>query len=279
MRSSPDGTPRPVRSASPAGRRRSRRSIPDLWRRPSVEVRADGWVVHRGPIELLVVGTTPFYGRGLKINPGARPDAGRLSLRIYPGPAPRLALEAARWAIGVRPQAPRIDATEVTVHALDGDAIPMQADGDLISSAADWRFTLAAGGGPPDRPLELEPPNGVERGECGSAESLRPGSVDPQLRHRQRDRAGDGDPDPAAACASWGSSESWMTASPTGGPEAPPASRMPPTKRAAPSRAAWRRGSPAGRPRYPPPSSQASSRPSSPRRASAAEARSSSSIP
>ena len=121
------------------------RSIPDLWHRSSVEIRADGWVVHRGPIELLVVGTTPFYGRGLKINPGARPDAGRLSLRIYPGPAPRLALEAARWAIGVRPQAPRIDATEVTVHALDGDAIPMQADGDLISSAVDWRFTLRPG--------------------------------------------------------------------------------------------------------------------------------------
>ena len=32
------------------------RSVPDLWRRSSVEVRADGWVVHRGPMELLVVG-------------------------------------------------------------------------------------------------------------------------------------------------------------------------------------------------------------------------------
>jgi diacylglycerol kinase family enzyme len=118
------------------------RSVPDLWRRPSVEVRADGWVVHRGPIELIIVGTTPFYGRGLKVNPGARPDAGRLSLRIYPGPAPRLALEAGRWAIGARPRAPRIDATEVSVHALDGGSIPMQADGDLIGSAPDWRFVL-----------------------------------------------------------------------------------------------------------------------------------------
>ena len=121
------------------------RSVPDLWRRPSVEVRADGWVVHRGPIELLVVGTTPFYGRGLRVNPGARPDAGRLSMRIYPGPAPRLALEAGRWAIGVRPQAPRIDATDITLRSLDGAAIPVQADGDLIGSSAAWHFVLRPG--------------------------------------------------------------------------------------------------------------------------------------
>jgi diacylglycerol kinase family enzyme len=118
------------------------RSVPDLWRRAPVEVRADEWVVHRGPIELLVVGTTPFYGRGLKVNPGARPDAGRLSLRVYPGPAPRLALEAGRWAIGVRPHARRVDATEVTVRALGDAPIPVQADGDLIGSSSDWRFVL-----------------------------------------------------------------------------------------------------------------------------------------
>jgi diacylglycerol kinase family enzyme len=117
------------------------RSVPDLWRRQPVEVRADGWVVHHGPIELLVVGTTPFYGRGLRVNPGARLDGGRLSLRVYAGPAPRLALEAGRWAIGVRPHAPRIDAVEVTVAALGGE-IPVQADGDLIGSAEAWRFEV-----------------------------------------------------------------------------------------------------------------------------------------
>jgi diacylglycerol kinase family enzyme len=116
--------------------------VPDLWRRQAVEVRADGWVVHRGPIELLVVGTTPFYGRGLRVNPGARPDGGRLSLRVYAGPAPRLALEAGRWAIGVRPQARRIDASEVLVRTLDDGEIPVQADGDLIGSAGSWRFGL-----------------------------------------------------------------------------------------------------------------------------------------
>ncbi len=118
------------------------RSVPDLWRRRHVEVRADDWTVHRGPMELLVVGTTPYYGRGLKVNPGARPDAGRLSLRVYPGPAPRLALEAGRWAIGVRPHAPRVDAREVVLRSLDGDGIPVQTDGDVIGEAPEWRFEV-----------------------------------------------------------------------------------------------------------------------------------------
>ena len=118
------------------------RSVPDLWRRPQVEVRADGWTVHRGPLELLAVGTTPFYGRGLRVNPGARPDAGRLSLRVYPGPAARLALEAGRWAIGALPHAQRVDAQEVTLHAVNGDEIPVQADGDVVGSAAAWTFEL-----------------------------------------------------------------------------------------------------------------------------------------
>jgi diacylglycerol kinase family enzyme len=118
------------------------RSIPDLWRQPRVEVRADGWVVHRGPIELLVVGTTPFYGRGLRVNPGARPDGGRLALRVYPGPAPRLAAEAARWAFRLEPDADRIDASAVELAALDGDSIPVQADGDVVGSRPKWRFEI-----------------------------------------------------------------------------------------------------------------------------------------
>ena len=118
------------------------RSVPDLWRRPLVEVSADGWLVHRGPMELAVVGTTPFYGRGLRVNPGARPDAGRLSLRVYPGPAPRLAVEAGRRAIGARPHAERVDAGQIDLRSLDGSPIPVQADGDVIGSAAEWRFEL-----------------------------------------------------------------------------------------------------------------------------------------
>ena len=118
------------------------RSVPDLWRRPRIEVRADGWVVHRGPMELLVVGTTPFYGRGLKVNPGARPDAGRLSLRVYPGPAARLAIEAGRWAIGARPHAERVDAARIEVRALDGSRIPLQADGDVIGVRGAWTFEI-----------------------------------------------------------------------------------------------------------------------------------------
>ena len=118
------------------------RSIPDLWRRHRVEVRADGWVVHRGPMELLVVGTTPFYGRGLRVNPGARPDASVLALRIYPGPAPLLAAEAARWAFRVSPDAERIDARRVEVRALDGTGVPLQADGDVIGEREAWAMEV-----------------------------------------------------------------------------------------------------------------------------------------
>jgi diacylglycerol kinase family enzyme len=118
------------------------RSVPDLWRRPQVEVRADGWLIHRGPMELLVIGTTPFYGRGLRINPGARPDAGVMAMRVYPGPAPRLAVEAARWALRLTPDAERVDARHVELRALDGAEIPVQADGDVVGIGSSWSFEV-----------------------------------------------------------------------------------------------------------------------------------------
>jgi diacylglycerol kinase (ATP) len=118
------------------------RSIPDLLRLAPVEVRADGWVVHRGPMAVLVAGTTPYYGRGLLVNPGARVDAGRLSLRVFPGPAPRFGMEAARWAMRITPRAPRVEAAEVEVRALDGGQIPLQADGDTIGARETWRLAI-----------------------------------------------------------------------------------------------------------------------------------------
>ena len=118
------------------------RSIPDLWRRPQVEVRADDWLVHRGPMELLAVGTTPFIGRGLKINPGARPDAGVMALRVYSGPAPQLAVEAARWALKVRPRAGRIDARRVELRSIEGSGIPVQTDGDVVGARPSWTFEI-----------------------------------------------------------------------------------------------------------------------------------------
>jgi diacylglycerol kinase family enzyme len=118
------------------------RSLPDLWRRARVDVRADDKLVHAGPMELLVVGTTPWFGRGMLVNPGARPDAGRLMLRVYRGPAPRLALEAVRWAARTRPRAPGIEAQRVTVTAADGRPLPLQADGDLLGAASTWTFTI-----------------------------------------------------------------------------------------------------------------------------------------
>ena len=52
-------------------------SLPDLGRRHPVRVVADGETIHEGPMLLMVASTTPFYGRGLLVNPGARPDAGQ----------------------------------------------------------------------------------------------------------------------------------------------------------------------------------------------------------
>ncbi len=117
-------------------------SAGELARRRRVRVSVDGAVVHEGPIELLVVGTTPYYGRGMIVNPGARPDAGRLTLRVYPGPAPLLAVEAARWLLHVRPGAPGVAGTTATVEALDGLPLPLQADGDLMGSAPRWEVSL-----------------------------------------------------------------------------------------------------------------------------------------
>lgn len=118
------------------------RSLPDLWRRPSVEVRLDGRAIHVGPMELLVVGTTPFFGRGLQVNPGARPDIGQLTVRVYPGPAAGLGLEALRWVARRRPRAAGHAGSVVELGLLDGADVPVQADGDVIGVRDAWRFEV-----------------------------------------------------------------------------------------------------------------------------------------
>jgi len=118
-------------------------SMGELRLRFDVRVEVDGTVVHEGPMALVVAGTTPFYGRGLLVNPGARTDAGRMTLRVYPGPEPRLALEAVRWAAHRRPSAAALHAQAAVVTSLDGRSIPVQADGDLIGEAAEWRFAVS----------------------------------------------------------------------------------------------------------------------------------------
>ncbi len=117
-------------------------SLGVLHRRFAVRVEVDGTVVHEGPMAMVVAGTTPFYGRGLLVNPGARTDAGRMTLRVYPGPEPRLALEAVRWAAHRRPAAASFHAQAAVVTSLDGRSIPVQADGDLMEEAAEWRFAV-----------------------------------------------------------------------------------------------------------------------------------------
>jgi len=118
------------------------RSLPDLRRRAPVSVEADGAVVHEGPMELLIVGTTPWFGRGLLVNPGASPDRGRLTARIYAGSIPHLALEATRWATRRMPGAQPVEATTLVVRRTDGQPLAVQADGDVIGRRPEWRFEI-----------------------------------------------------------------------------------------------------------------------------------------
>jgi diacylglycerol kinase family enzyme len=120
------------------------RSLPDLVRRPTVEVTADGEVVHAGPMELLVVGTTPWFGRGLLVNPGARTDIGIVTLRIYAGPLPSFGADVTRWLARREPRARAIQAQSVTVRSVGPDAreLPVQADGDVIGARQAWHFQI-----------------------------------------------------------------------------------------------------------------------------------------
>jgi diacylglycerol kinase (ATP) len=118
------------------------RSLPDLSRRWAARVEADGATVHEGPMILAVASVTPFYGRGLLVNPGARPDRGRMTLRVYAGPAPRQAAEAMRWIARRLPSAPRVDAQHVVLTSLDGRPIPVQADGDLVGEREAWDLVV-----------------------------------------------------------------------------------------------------------------------------------------
>jgi diacylglycerol kinase family enzyme len=118
-------------------------SAPDLVARPRVRVEADGALVHEGPMELAVVGTTPWFGRGLLVNPDARVDAGRLTLRVYTGPLPSFVLETVRWVSRRRPAARAVHAGRVTIAAIDGRPLPVQADGDLVGERTAWSFDVA----------------------------------------------------------------------------------------------------------------------------------------
>ncbi len=118
------------------------RSVPDLLHRPDVTVEADGSLVHQGPMELLVVSTTPWYGRGLLVNPGARPDRGELVMRIYPGPLPRFAVDAVRWVAKRSPTAPAMAAREGVVRTGADEPLTVQADGDVVGGRSEWRLAI-----------------------------------------------------------------------------------------------------------------------------------------
>jgi diacylglycerol kinase family enzyme len=117
-------------------------AIPALFQRPTVRLRVDDEPVYEGPMEMCVAATTPWFGRGLLVNPGARPDAGRMRLRLYPGPVGRLAVAAVHWLAGRTSAAPHWDATHAALEVIHGGELPLQADGDRIGRASAWTFTL-----------------------------------------------------------------------------------------------------------------------------------------
>lgn len=114
----------------------------ELVRRFPVRVEVDGVVRHEGPMELAVVGTTPYYGRGLVVNPGADAQAGAFTLRVYPGPVPLLALEAARWVAHRTPAARPITGTHAVITTTDGSPLTLQADGDVLGERSHWEIEL-----------------------------------------------------------------------------------------------------------------------------------------
>jgi hypothetical protein len=102
------GAPRP-------GRRPADRRHPRLGR-PARPARL-GWATARSlaDLALLVIRTTPYWGRGLLVNPGARPDAGHLTARVYAEPLPAFAVEVARWFAHRRPGVSGVAAKRVAV--------------------------------------------------------------------------------------------------------------------------------------------------------------------
>lgn len=118
-------------------------ALPALARRRVARLTVDDEVVFEGPMEMLVAGTSPWFGRGLLVNAGARADLGRIRIRIYAGPAPRLALDAVRWVARRGASVPYWDARHAGLDILDGGGVPLQADGDRIGEQSRWTFGVA----------------------------------------------------------------------------------------------------------------------------------------
>ena len=118
-------------------------SLPELGRRHRVRVVADGETIHEGLMILTVASTTPFYGRGLLVNPGARPDAGQLTTRVYAGPGAAARAGGRPLGIAPPPGGARVStASSVTITSLTDRPIPVQADGDHIGEALEWQIDV-----------------------------------------------------------------------------------------------------------------------------------------
>jgi hypothetical protein len=55
---------------------------------------------------------------------------------------PAFALEAVRWLAHRAPRAAPLFAESISVRRLDGEPLPVQADGDVIGSRSEWRFRI-----------------------------------------------------------------------------------------------------------------------------------------
>jgi hypothetical protein len=118
------------------------RSVPDLWRRPLVEVRADGWLVTAGRSSSSSSAPRRSTDAGCRSTPARdrTPDApGSASIRAR---SHRFLLEAGRWVVRLSPRARPVDASTVEIRSLDERGLPLQADGDAVGGRQRWSFAI-----------------------------------------------------------------------------------------------------------------------------------------
>jgi hypothetical protein len=65
-----------------------------------------------------------------------------MTVRIYAGPLPVFALESVRWVVRRQPAAAAIAARHLELRTADSEGIAVQADGDLLGTAARWEMRI-----------------------------------------------------------------------------------------------------------------------------------------
>ncbi len=104
------------------------------WRPARFRIEVDG-AVHEGPVHMVVVANSGWYGNGLHMVPAAASDDGRIDVLAVDGGGNTLKLisamgEAKTGAHVARPEVMTFSGTEVTLSA--DRPIPVHADGDYL---------------------------------------------------------------------------------------------------------------------------------------------------